>query len=131
MRCLIYRLYEQGARHEAIHLFTEPVRTVSEAVSYLTVGRLSNYLKVPKIVSPLNSRVLDTLEYIPIDVNLYMDGLDTMAKYRHTYLSVYYISFYFIRCIYLLHFRYPFINNMKEGLSNPFQLWSWLKGNGS
>jgi hypothetical protein len=46
----------------------------------MTVERLSNYLKVHKTVSRLNSRLLDTVEYIPIDVNMYMDGLDTMGR---------------------------------------------------
>jgi hypothetical protein len=72
----------QGIRQAAIHLSVEPVRDVSKAVSYLSVERLSNYLKVPKTACRLNNRLLDSVEYIPIDVNLYMDGLDKMGRCR-------------------------------------------------
>ncbi len=64
----------------------------------MTVERLSNYLKVHKIVNRLNNRLLDTVEYIPIDVNIHMDGLDTMGRYLFYYIY----SHLFYTYLYLL-----------------------------
>ena len=37
------------------------------------------------------------VEYTPIDVNLYMDGLDTMAKYSRIHLSICFVLFYLLQ----------------------------------
>ena len=89
----IYRLYEQGVRQEGIHFSIEPVRDVREAVSYKTMERSS---KVPKAGIRIYTRLLESVEYIPIDVNMYMDGLDTMAKYNHIHLSIFFSFIFFI-----------------------------------
>ena len=77
-----------------MHLSMEPVRLVRETVSYIIVERLSNYLKVPKAASNLSNRLLDSVENIPINVNMYMDGLDTMTGYSHLHSSICFILFY-------------------------------------
>jgi hypothetical protein len=100
------RLFKQNTRQAHAHVAAEPVRNVDEAVAHVTVERRSNYMTVPKDMLRINNRLLESEEYKPIDVNLFMEGLDTMGKYR-------------------------FICKVKAGLAVPFQLWSWMVGNSS
>ncbi len=75
------------------------MRSVDEAVAHVTVERRSNYMTVPKDMLLINNRFLKSDEYNPIDVNLFMEGLDNMG-------------------------RYIFIYKVKSGLAVSFQLWS-------
>jgi hypothetical protein len=107
IKCVVLwcnRLYNQSIRQRENNNATEPARDTNEAVAYMTIERKSNYLKIPKDMASLNNRLLNTEEYCVIDVNTYMDGLDTTARYR-------------------------FINKVKVGLAVPFQIWSCMKGN--
>jgi hypothetical protein len=82
------------------------VRIVDEAVAHVKVERRSNYMTDPKDMVRINSHLLESEEYSPIDVNLFMEGLDTMGRYR-------------------------FICKVKAGLAVPFQVWSWMACNNS
>ena len=99
-------MFNQLIRQTDVHRAPEPVRSVEEAVAHVTVERRSNYMTVPKDMLPLNNRLLGSEDYQPIDVNLFMEGLDTMGRYR-------------------------FISKVKSGLAAPFQIWSWMIGNSS
>ena len=57
---LCYRLYKQGMWQPDYHNSTEPMRNASSAIEYVTVERVSNYIKVPRDMQPLNNRVLET-----------------------------------------------------------------------
>jgi len=93
-------------RQTHAHHATEPVRNVNEVVGHVTAERRSNYMTVPKDMFRINNRLLESEDYSPIDVNLFMEGLDTMGRYR-------------------------FICKVKAGLAVPLQLWSWMVGNNS
>ena len=100
------RLYKQSNRQPAIHHADAPVRDAAKASAFVTVERSLRILKIPKDMLPLNRDLIASEEYTPIDLNEYMDGLDTMGRYR-------------------------FLNKVKSGLGTPFQLWSWMKGGSS
>ncbi len=97
-------MFNQLIRQTDIHQASEPIRSVSNAVVHETVERAKNYLAVAKDMIPLNNRLLAAEEYDAIDVNQFMEGLDSMARYRFT-------------------------SKLKAGLSTPFHIWSWKRGN--
>ena len=72
-------------------------------VAYKTVEKHPTSLTIPEDLRPLNSMMLTSDDYTPIDVNEFMDGLRDMASYR-------------------------FMDKVKNGLSTPFQLWSRKMG---
>ncbi len=76
------------------------MRVASTVVAYKTVEKHPASLTIPKDLRPLNSMLLTSGDYVPIDANEFMDGLQAMARYR-------------------------FMDKVKNGLSTPFQLWSW------
>ena len=100
------RLYKAKIRQPSIHHAEEPMRNAENAVAYVTVERSSAVLEIPKDMRPLCNALIVAERYTPIDVNEYMEGLDTMARYR-------------------------FMQKVKSGLSAPCQLWSWMKGTSS
>ncbi len=61
-------------------------------------------MKVSKDIQPLNNRLLETNVYIPIDVNVYIKGLDNMGMRM-------------------------FKQKFKAGLANAIQHWTLKKGN--
>jgi hypothetical protein len=75
------------------------MRGVVEAVRHVRVERRSNYLTIPKDMLRISSHLLESEDYNHIDVNVFMEKLDTMGRYR-------------------------FINEVKAGLTAPLQLWS-------
>ncbi len=105
--CVIcIRLFKQAIRQANVHHAQEHVRGVNDAIAHETIERRSNYMIVPKDMLRINNRLLESEEYSLIDVNLFMEGLDTMGRFR-------------------------FINKVRSGLAVPFQLWSWMLGNSS
>ena len=63
-------------------------------------------MTISKDMMRINNRLLESEEYSPIDVNIFMEGLDNMGRFR-------------------------FVNKVKTGLAAPLQLWSWMRGNSS
>jgi len=100
------RLFKQLNRQVEAHRSDEPVRSSSDAINYKTVERPLSSLTVPSEVRNLNSKLLVSKTYVPIDVNEFMEGLQGMGRYR-------------------------FMKKVKACLSAPFQLWSWKKGGSS
>jgi len=98
------KLFKQAIRQTEIHIATEPVRSVDADFAYKTMDRKSNYLPVPKDMLPLNNRLLDLEEYTAIDFNSFMEGLDTMGRYKY-------------------------MNKVKAGLATPFHVWGWMDDN--
>ncbi len=84
IRALAYsRLLKQAIRQTEIHNATEPVRSVDGVVDYTMIDRNFNYLWVPKDMLTLNNRLLQSEENTAIEVNTFMDGLDTMGRFRY------------------------------------------------
>ncbi len=83
------------------------MRVASEAVVCKTIEKHPTSLSCPRDMRTLNSRLLASDNYVPIDVNEFMVGLDTTQA------------------------RYRFMDKLKLGLSAPFQLWSWKEGGSS
>ena len=100
------RLFQQLARQTSVHQAVEPMRTASEAIACKTIEKHPTSLTCPKDMRALNSRLLASDNYVPIDVNSFMEGLQPHARYR-------------------------FMDKVKLGLSAPFQLWSWKEGGSS
>ncbi len=78
---MLIRLFKQAIRQETVHHATEHVRSVDEAIAHDTAERRSNYMTVSKVILRINNRLLESEEYNPIDVNLFMEGLDTMGRF--------------------------------------------------
>ncbi len=73
------RIFNKSTRHVGLHNSNEPVRSASDAVNYKTVERPLNTLTVHKEARGLNSLLLALDTYVPIDVNIFMEGLQTMG----------------------------------------------------
>jgi len=97
------RLFKQALRQPTDYKVVEPVRDAGVDVAYKTVEKHPTSLTIPEDLRPLNSMMLTSDDYTPIDVNEFMDGLRDMASYR-------------------------FMDKVKNGLSTPFQLWSRKMG---
>ena len=83
-----------------MHQSDEPLRTTNEAINCKTIEMHPTSLAVSKDMRPLNSHLIASDDYDPIDVNEFMEGLHSMARYK-------------------------FLEKVKACLLVPFQLWSW------
>jgi hypothetical protein len=76
------RLFNQLNRNNIVHNSSQPVRDAYAAIAYMTVEKHKNCLLIAKDMRSLNYKLLAFDTYAPIDVNEFMEGLQTQARYR-------------------------------------------------